>query len=113
MKNQITGSVCEQIAAQYLQQKGIIILVKNYRNGKNEIDLIGKSDNTLIFFEVKYRKNNDFGTPEQTVSKKQKSCIKRAANGYINGTKWMGEIRFDIIAMEGNNYHIEHFEDAF
>ena len=57
MNTRKTGTEYERMAADYLQKQGIRILERNYRNRNGEIDIIGRDQEYLIFFEVKYRKS--------------------------------------------------------
>ena len=63
--------------------------------------------------EVKSRKNNNFGNPEDFVSKNQQRSIITVAEEYILQTNWQGLIRFDIIAITEKTNDLQHFEDAF
>ncbi len=108
------GALAEAHAAQYLQKKGYILLEKNYRYQKAEIDIVVEKNNTLIFVEVKARKNSTFGNPEEFVSKKKQQLLFSAAENYIFDIKWKNNIRYDIIAILNNkNMKILHLEDAF
>lgn len=110
--NKQKGEHAEEIAAEFLTQKGFEILLRNYRHKRSEIDIISSMDSILVFIEVKYRSNNQYGYPEDFVSDNQKKSILTAAEEYILTQKWEGLIRFDIIAIDASN-HITHFEDAF
>ena len=57
----------EDIAAEFLQRQGLVLLVTNYRNRTGEIDLIMSDDQTLVFVEVKQRRDSQFGRPEESV----------------------------------------------
>jgi putative endonuclease len=105
------GESGEERACQFLEEKKYQILHKNWRFKHAEIDIIAKSQNIIVFVEVKFRKSNKFGYPEEFVSKHKIKKMHEAAAAYIETNNWDGELRFDIIAIEGNN--IEHFEDAF
>ncbi|MCR9250371.1 MAG: YraN family protein [bacterium] len=104
----ITG---ENQAASYLEGLGFEILERNYRYKRAEIDIIAMKSNLLLFVEVKARKNNRFGNPEEFVSNSQKKLIIEAADDYIHAINWQKNIRYDIIAITGKE--LEHFQDAF
>ena len=116
-QKQKTGSKGEIIAADYLIKQGYQILERNYRHKRNEIDIICSKGNFLIFVEVKTRKNNTFGNPEEHVSQKQIDCIQDAAIHYQNNRNGNFLMtRYDIISIIlENNYikDITHLEDAF
>lgn len=108
----LKGQIAESKAAKYFQQNGFKLLEKNYRYRRAEIDLVvGKAD-LLVFVEVKYRKSNDYGEPEQFVTTNQQTKILEAADEYIHQNNWNGNIRFDIVAINAQG-DLEHFEDAF
>lgn len=110
------GNKGEQFATNFLFANGYEVLHTNFRFGRAEVDIIAKHDSTLIFLEVKTRKNNEFGFPETFVSDAQKERIYSAAEEYVNKSDWKGEIRFDILAIiwDGKSEPtMEHFEDAF
>jgi putative endonuclease len=99
----------------YLRAHGYEILERNWRWKRYEIDLIAKLSRELIFIEVKTRKNEDFGYPEEFVTEAQEERIRLAAEAFCEQAGWSGEVRFDIIAILQNAYpnHLEHLEDAF
>lgn len=65
------GQITEEIAAQYLNKQGLTLLAKNVHSRQGEIDLVMKEHDTLVFVEVKYRKNNAFGGAISAVSYKK------------------------------------------
>jgi len=105
------GKEAEQLAEKYLEKKGYRILERNFRSGKGEIDLIGFKDAWIVFFEVRYRKNNDYGYPEQTISNKKEKLLWETALEYVRRENWNGNIRYDIISIVGDG-ELVHLEDA-
>ncbi len=108
----VSGKDGELKAAAYLQQKGWEILACNYRYKRGELDIIGLDGEVLVFVEVKYRKNNIFGFPEDFVNDHKIGMIRATAMSYIEKENWRKDIRFDIISITGQD-EPEHFEDAF
>ena len=92
----------ENRACIYLENLGYTILKKNYRAGKGEIDIVAQVDDCLCFIEVKYRKNNAFGFPEVFVTEKKMNKIMETAEAYVVQHDWHGRIRFDVIAITGD-----------
>ncbi len=85
MENKVKGKLGEALAKEHLESVGIKIIEENYRYKRGEIDLIGISSNQLlVFIEVKYRKNDSYGNPEDFVSKRQKKNIIQTADAYIH-----------------------------
>jgi putative endonuclease len=112
-----TGKKGEQMATEFLQEKGYTILEKNWNFKQYELDIIAQKDDTLIVAEVKTRTGNFFGEPEEWVTKtKQKNLIK-GAEAYIESNNLDVEVRFDIISIvlspKGGEPKIHHIEDAF
>ena len=110
------GREGEQLAAQFLREKGYQILTYNYRYKRGEIDLIALQGVLLVFVEVKLRKNTTFGYPEEAVDAQKAKRIIQTAEQYILQHNWQGDIRFDIIAIvqsAPSKKVISHFEDDF
>lgn len=112
--HQLHGQQGENLAAQYLEEKGYQIHGRNVRAGRSEFDIIALYEGKLIFVEVKTRKNDLFGFPESFVSKSKENAMIRGAELFLESCGHQGEIRFDIIAVTLNpRLEIQHFEDAF
>lgn len=101
--NKTTGDHAEGIAKKYLQDQGLHFVEQNYHSRMGEIDLIFKeSSNTLLFIEVKYRSDTQFGHADEMVTiHKQKKIIK-TARAYLQEKKLTESViaRFDVIAIE-------------
>ena len=110
------GAKGEIIAQEHLKKKGYEILECNWRFKKAEIDVICQKDDVLIFVEVKTRKSDYFGKPEEFVSKKKEKLMFLAANEYMEQINHDWEIRFDIISIiapRDGEVELNHFQDAF
>jgi putative endonuclease len=108
-----TGSIGENLAAEFLIKKGFRIVARNYRWKHAEVDLIIQRDEWLIFVEVKTRNSDAYGKPESFVTRDKSRLIYGAAEEYIYSTDWQGHIRFDIVSVKpGTVPEIVHFEDA-
>ena len=105
----------EQLAADFLVQKGFEVVERNYRHKHSEIDLIVKKGNWLIFVEVKTRSSYAFGYPEEFVDYKKVKTILEGADHYIYKNNWQGNVRYDIVSVRLNKDtpEIVHLEDAF
>ena len=110
-----TGNIGEQLARQYLEDKGYAIVETNWRRGKLEVDIIAYKEGLIVFAEVKTRSRTDYGNPEEFVNIDKQRAYVRMANKYVIEHNREEEVRFDIISVEvaGNDYHITHLEDAF
>ena len=109
------GKFGEELAVDFLQQKGYTILETNWTFQKAEIDIIAQKENTLAIVEVKTRSSIEFGLPQDFVKPKKIQLLVKAVNEYVTSNDLDAEVRFDIIAIfkENNEYKIEHIEDAF
>ena len=109
------GKLGEELAVEYLQKEGYIILETNWIFQKAEIDILAQKDTTLAVVEVKTRSSIDFGLPQDFVKPKKIQLLVKAINEYITQNEIDVEVRFDIVAIhkENNNFIIEHIEDAF
>lgn len=98
------GNQAEDLALLYLQRQGLQLITKNYLTKLGEIDIImlDKSDNLLVFVEVRYRKNNFYGKAVETVNYvKQKKIINTAQIYMQNNPIYKDFIcRFDVIGIE-------------
>ena len=117
MKIELTklGQEAEDLAVLYFTKRDFVIIARNYRYRRAEVDLIVQKEKLLVFVEVKARSNNQFGEPETFVNRKQQTGIHTAAEYYIITQDWDHAIRFDIIAISRNHnyWQLTHFEDAF
>ena len=110
------GKAGEDKATQYLVEKGYIILERNYRFGRSEVDIVAVSGKIIVFVEVKTRTNYAFGLPEESVSRAKQKLLIRAAGNYVCDKDFGSEVRFDIISIfksKDDQWSIKHFEDAF
>ncbi len=109
------GKRGELMAVDYLKSRGYNILEMNWRTRHKEIDIIALDKNEIVFIEVKTRKNDYFGDPEEAVNLKKQKFLINAAENYIISNKIDLEARFDIISIigEGNTYDINHIKEAF
>ena len=77
------GSRYEEETAAFLQKNGYRILEKNFRDRRGEIDLIAKDGRTLVFVEVKYRKNVRNGYPEEAVDTRKQKKIREIGRAHV------------------------------
>ena len=113
MNARSVGSEKERRAAGFLQQRGMVILARNFRCRFGEIDLIAREGSVIVFVEVKYRRNRKAGYPEEAVSEQKMRRISRIADFYRVRYQIPDAVpfRFDVIAIEGP--YLRHYTDAF
>jgi putative endonuclease len=110
------GNLGEAVACAYLQQKGYILLAHQFRAGALELDLVMQDGETLVFIEVKTRKNSTFGLPEESVSYSKQQHLLAAAEAYLSlHVLEVQACRFDVVSVipNGKSYRINHLENAF
>src|SRR3989344_5031829 len=111
------GDNSEALGAQYLEQKGYVILARNYQKPWGEIDIIAKDGEVIVFAEVKANSKN-FGaefSPEVRVNPKKISNIIKTASLYLEYElrRTDCEWRIDIVSItfHDNMPVIAHFEN--
>jgi putative endonuclease len=94
-----TGLMGEQMAKEYLLKKGFSILHQNWRHSHWEVDVIASIKNTLHFIEVKTRRTQKFGYPENDVSKKKIENLINASEEYLFINPQWKLIQFDVLSI--------------
>lgn len=94
----------EKIAKEYLMSNNLEFIFQNYYTKYGEIDLIflEKNTKTLIFIEVKYRKNSNYGDPLEVIDNKKIDRIVMSSKIYLSKNKWKNSVRYDIIGITKN-----------
>lgn len=93
------GKEGEQMAAEYLVQRGFALLHRNWRYAHFEIDIIAQKGGLLHFVEVKLRSTNKFGYPEESVTKQKFRFLLRAADQFLFLNPQYKHICFDILSI--------------
>lgn len=113
------GDRGENLAASVLRDTGYRILERNYRFGRNEVDLIcydPREEGELVFVEVKTRTGTTFGPPEASVTAEKQRVLTEVAQAYLYEKDWEGApSRFDVVGilLTGDDPQVEHYENAF
>ena len=111
-----TGIRGQKAAEAFLIQTGHEIVTRNYRIRTGEIDLIAKADDYIIFVEVKFRTNTNFGLPREAVNFAKQQKITRTAMHYISKYKLDNHnFRFDVVEVleQDGKLYANHIKDAF
>lgn len=114
--NKEFGKRGEELAAKRLSKLGYKILEKNYRTPVGEIDIIAMEGGTLVFVEVKSRRDDSFGAPELAVTRHKQRQIARAALVYIMDKRKSGSpCRFDVVGITsaGGELKVSVIKNAF
>lgn len=109
------GKHGEQLAVNYLIEKGFVIRERNWRFQKAEVDIIAQKGDILVIVEVKTRSNRFFGDPQEFVKQEKINLLTKAIDHYVTELDLDVEVRFDIIGIVMTNLKtsITHLEDAF
>lgn len=108
----------EELAVLFLKQKKYRILGQRIRpNRRDELDIVARKENILVFIEVKTRASEQYGAPVAAVNRHKRHTLNRAAAAYM---RRLGNpkviFRFDVIEVvgsPGHEPHIRHIENAF
>ena len=107
-----SGALCEVRAEQFLAAQGMTILARNVRAPGSELDLVAEEGSTLVFVEVKMRKNARHGLGREAVTPAKQRRICRGALYYMMRNGLMNrQARFDVLEIQGER--VTHIRDAF
>jgi putative endonuclease len=111
----VKGYAGEEFAARYLLRHGLTLLERNYRCRFGEIDLIMRDARTLVFVEVRLRRNADFGGAAASITTGKQAKLIKAAQHYLAHSGKDQLCRFDAVLLSGvdANAAIEWIKDAF
>lgn len=114
-EHNLLGKEGEDEAAAYLVRHGYDILQRNWRYRKLELDIIAQKDGQLIIVEVKTRRNEEFGKPDEAVTYRKIRRIVSATDVYLKRFDIDYPVRFDVISIVGDKapFQIEHIQQAF
>ena len=107
------GNTGEDIATEYLEKQGYIILERNFYCKQGEIDIIAKDKNEVVFVEVKSRSDVGQGLPSEAVTKQKIKHLCRTAKYFLYKNKMFNEfIRFDVveILIKSGKFNINHIK---
>ena len=88
------------MAVEALEQRGMKILLRNWRCPLGEIDIIARDGDVLCIVEVKTRRGRSAGTPEQGVDARKQRKLCKLAQCYVENIGWEGEVRIDVVGVE-------------
>ena len=106
MSTTSTGRAAEDAAAKYLLSQGYEILEQNWRTRWCEIDIVAKSGEVVTFFEVKYRKSEQWGSGLEYITSKKLSQMRFAADFWVSSHNWSGDYRLGAIEVTGTTFQI-------
>ena len=106
----------EELAARHLAAQGYEILERNWRCAAGELDLVARDGQCLAFVEVRTRRGQSLGSPEESVTLAKQARLITLAETYLQDHEWPGQWRIDVVAVEmdihGRLLRFEHYENA-
>jgi putative endonuclease len=111
----LLGARGEREATRHLRRQGFRILVRGYRTPHGEIDVIARDGETLVFIEVKTRRQ---GEPAEAVTPEKQRRLTLTALRFLKQHRLLEQrCRFDVVAIvwpdQGRAPAIEHIRNAF
>ena len=97
------GALGEEAAVKAIKKQGYKVIERNYRTKMGEIDIIAKDGEYTCFIEVRLRKNNDFGSPADTIDiNKQRKIIRTAQYYAVTKKIYDTPMRFDAVLINAD-----------
>ena len=106
------GMQFEDEALQFLRHAGLKLEERNYTCRLGEIDLVMRDGATLVFVEVRMRRNHAFGAAADSITPRKRARLLAAARHYLSGRRAMPACRFDAVLIDGSGTP-EWVRDAF
>lgn len=99
--SRLIGDQAEQLACQYLHERGLKTLVRNFHCSRGELDVIMEDGETIVFVEVRYRRNSHFGDGAESVTKTKQGKLISSALYYLQQHPEFNDrpSRFDVVAI--------------
>ncbi len=111
------GNLSEELAVAHLKKNGYKIIKTNYRTRVGEIDIVAQGDGYIVFVEVKARKSQKYGLPQEAVTQVKQRVIRKVASAFLQENSLQDvPVRFDVMAITfsaDKKPHIEHIPFAF
>ncbi len=110
------GKKGEGLAAEWLAAKGFVILQRNWRYGRYEVDIIASRSKILHIIEVKSRRSSAYGRPEESVSPQKFRNVMLGAAGWLVKYPHHQRLQYDVVAIDlrkGADPEITLFEDVY
>jgi len=115
MDNRKTARAGEQIAAQYLRQKGCTVLQRNWRCPYGEVDIIAQENDTILFVEVKARHHIEYAMPREAVDERKQARLRQCADVYLSLFFPDSPCRFDVVEVwwQSGKTYVRWLREAF
>lgn len=107
------GTFAEDAAAEFLTDRGLRLLERNYRCRFGEIDLVLREGGTLVFVEVRYRGSGAYGSAAESITPAKRKKLLRAARHYMAAHSEFPQCRFDAVLLNGDTRAVDWIVNAF
>jgi len=97
------GAYYEEVALQYLLAQGLVFVGRNYRCKWGELDLLMRDQSFFVVIEVRYRKNNRYGSAAESITVSKQKKIIAATKHYIMQNNLDQALRFDVVTITGKS----------
>ena len=100
MERTARGRRAEDLAAAYLENRGMRIAARNWRRREAELDLVADDAGVCVFVEVRSRTGTERGHPLETVTAQKRGQMVRAARLYMHEAAPRAKgYRFDVVGV--------------
>ena len=103
----------EALAAAFLHERGLSVVVRNYQCRLGESDIVARDGSTTVFVEVRRRASDAFGGAASSITARKRARLLRAARHYLSHLAVMPPCRFDALLIEGEPPRIDWIRNAF
>lgn len=111
------GHKIETTACLFLKKQGLHLISRNYHCPVGEIDLIMQDQDTIVFIEVRHRKNNRTVSAIESITYKKAKKIIKTAQHFLQSKNWSDKVccRFDIVTSQYNNsdHQLDWLKNAY
>ena len=97
------GEDAELACRNHLRSQGLKLVDSNFSCRYGEIDIIMLDKKVLVFVEVRFRKNNNFGGGLESVTVTKQLKLRKTAELYLQRNTQYENARFDVVSMSKNN----------
>ena len=106
------GNAAENLALDFLANQGLMLVTRNFLSRAGEIDLIVKNATTLVFVEVRFRRDISRGTGAETITHQKMTKIVQTARYFLQNNPHYDNLdyRFDVVSVSAA---IDWIQNAF
>jgi putative endonuclease len=117
-RRQSLGRRGEDIAAHFLQKEGYEIVTRNWHCREGEIDIVAQRESEFVFVEVRTRRSDRFGTPEESITTAKQTRFVSACHAYLMATEqedipWHIDVIAIVMGKDGQVTRLNHIDHAF